>query len=115
MQSKNEELTAELAPRDIWKRKEPKSFGLYEEYSRRSIMDIIRTRRASYEMASIETKRKLEAEVAGEVAGFSIWLEETKNLESITAHYYAVSLKSLLLGLPIGVKVAQLFSIILDK
>ena len=114
MQSKNEELTAELATHDTWKR-EPKSFGLYEEYSRRNIMETIRTRRANYEMADTETKRKLEAEVAGEVAGFSIWLEETKNLESITAHYHAVSLKSLLLGLPIGVKVAQLFSIILDK
>jgi hypothetical protein len=114
MQSKNEELTAELATHDTWK-KEPKSFRLYEEYSRRNIVETIRTRRANYEMASTETKRKLEAEVAGEVAGFSIWLEETKNLESITAHYYAVSLESLLLGLPIGVKVAQLFSIILDK
>jgi hypothetical protein len=114
MQSKNEELTAELATHDTWKR-EPKSFGLYEEYSGRNIMETIRTRRANYEMAGTETKRKLEADVAGEVAGFSIWLEETKNLESITAHYHAVSLKSLLLGLPIGVKVAQLFSIILDK
>ena len=114
MQSKNEELTAELATSDTWKT-EPKSFRLYEEYSRRKIMETIRTRRANYEMASTETKRKLEAEVAGEVAGFSIWLEETKNLESITAHYYAVSLKSLLLGLPIGVKVARLFSIVLDK
>jgi hypothetical protein len=106
MQSKNEELTAEPATSDIWKKKEPKSFGLYEEYSRRNIMETIRTRRANYEMASIATKRKLEAEVAGQVASFSIWLEETKNLESTTAHYYAVSLKSLLLGLPIGVKLA---------
>jgi hypothetical protein len=114
MQSKNEELTAELAARDTWKT-EPKSFRLYEEYSRQKIMETIRTRRAIYEMASTEVKRKLEAEVTADVAGFSIWLEETKNLESITAHYYAVSLKSLLLGLPIGVKVAQLFSIILDK
>jgi hypothetical protein len=114
MQSKNQGLTAELATHDTWKR-EPKSFGLYEEYSRRNILDTIRTRRAIYEMASTETKRKLEADVVGEVAGFSIWLEETRNLESTTAHYYAVSLKSLLLGLPIGVNVAQLFSNILDK
>ena len=114
MQSKNEDLTAELVTRDTWKR-EPKSFGLYEEYSRRNILETIRTRRADYELASTETKRKLEEEVSREVAGFSVWLEETKNLKSITAHYHAVSLKSLLLGLPIGVKVAQLFSIILDK
>ncbi|MGA3192249.1 MAG: hypothetical protein ABSD73_07015 [Candidatus Bathyarchaeia archaeon] len=114
MQSKNEELTAELATRDTWKR-EPKSFGLYAEYSRRNILETIRTRRADYEMADTETKRKLEAEVSREVADFNVWLEQPKNLESITAHYHAVSLKSLLLGLPIGVKVAQLFSIILDK
>jgi hypothetical protein len=78
-------------------------------------LETIRTRRADYEMADTETKRRLEAEVAGEVAGFSVWLEETKNLESIIAHYHGVSLKSLLLGLPIGVKIAELFSIILDK
>lgn len=114
MQSKNEEFTAELKPYATQKR-EPRSFGLYEEYSRRNIMETIRTRRDNYEKADLETKRKLEEEVDAEVAGFSIWLEETKNLESVTAHYYAVSLKSLLLGLPIGLKIAQLFSVILDK
>ena len=114
MQSKNEEFTAELETYDAQK-KEPRSFGLYEEYSRRNIMETIRTRRDNYEKADIETKRKLEVEVDAEVVGFSIWLEETKNLESAIAHYYAISLKSLLLGLPIGVKIAQLFSVILDK
>jgi hypothetical protein len=114
MQSKNEEFTAELETFGTQK-EEPRSFRLYEEYSRRNIMETIRTRRDNYERADTETKRKLEVEVEAEVAGFSIWLEETKNLESVTAHYYAVSLKSLLIGLPIGVKVAQLFSIILDK
>jgi hypothetical protein len=114
MQSKSEEFPAELETYGIQKR-EPRSFGLYEEYSRRNIMETIRKRRDNYERADVETKRKLEAEVEAEVAGFSIWLEETKNLESVTAHYYAVSLKSLLLGLPTGVKIAELFSIILDK
>jgi hypothetical protein len=114
MQSKNEEFTAELETYDT-QRREPRSFRLYEEYSRRNIVETIRTRRDSYERADMETKRKLEIEVEAEVAGFSIWLEETKNLESVTAHYNAVSLKSLLLGLPLGVKVAQLFSVILDK
>jgi hypothetical protein len=114
MQSKNEEFTAELEAYDRQKR-EPRSFGLYQEYSRRNIIETIRTRRDNYEKTNIETKRKLEAEVEAEVAGFSIWLEETKKLESVTAHYYAVSLKSLLLGLPIGVRIAQLFSVILDK
>jgi hypothetical protein len=114
MQSKNEELAAELEMYATQKR-EPRSFGLYEEYSRHNIIETIRTRRENYENADIQTKRKLDIEVNAEIAGFSIWLEETKNLESVTAHYYAVSLKSLLLGLPIGVKMAQLFSVILDK
>lgn len=114
MQSKNEEFTAELEAYDTQKR-EPRSFRLYEEYSSRNINETIKTRRDNYERANMETKRKLEIEVDAEVAGFSIWLEETKNLESVTAHYYAVSLKSLLLGLPIGLEVAQLFSVILDR
>jgi hypothetical protein len=114
MQSRSEELTAELETYDV-QRRGPRSFGLYEEYSRRNIMETIRTRRDNYERANVDTRRKLETEVEAEVAGFSTWLEETKNLESTTAHYCAVSLKSLLLGLPIGVKVAQLFGVILDK
>jgi hypothetical protein len=114
MQSKNEEFAAELEAYETQKR-EPRSFRLYEEYSSRNINETIKTRRDNYERANMETKRKLEIEVEAEVPGFSIWLEETKNLESITAHYYAVSLKSLLLGLPIGLEVAQLFSVILDR
>ena len=114
MQSKNEEFTADLETYDTQKR-EPRSFELYEEYSRRNIMETFRKRRDNYEKANVETRRKLEVEVDVEVAGFSIWLEETKNLESATAHYYAVSLKSLLLGLPIGLKIVQLFSVILDE
>jgi hypothetical protein len=114
MQSKSEELSAELEIYDAQKR-EPRSFGLYEEYSRHDILTTITTRREDYEKADTETRKKLEKQVDTEVASFSKWLEETRNLEPVTAHYYAVSLKSLLLGLPIGVKVAQLFSIILDK
>jgi hypothetical protein len=114
MQSKNEEFTAEIETYGTQKR-EPRSFRLYEGYSSRNINETIKTRRDNYESANMETKRKLEIEVEAEVAGFSIWLEETKNLESITAHYYAISLKSLLLGLPTGLEVAQLFSVILDR
>ena len=114
MQVKNEEFTVELETYDTQKR-EPRSFRLYQEYSSRNIMETIKTRRDNYDRANMETKRKLEIEVETEVAGFSIWLEEIKNLESITAHYYAISLKSLFLGLPIGLEVAQLFSVILDK
>jgi hypothetical protein len=114
MQLKNEEFMAELEAYDTQKR-EPRSFRLYEEYSSHNINETIKTRRDNYERANMETKRKLEIEVEAEVAAFSTWLEETKNLESITAHHYAVSLKSLLLGLPVGLEVAQLFSVILDR
>lgn len=50
-----------------------------------------------------------------EVENFHIWLESARRLEPFAAHYYSVSLKSLLLGLPIGVQVARLFDVILAK
>jgi hypothetical protein len=53
-------------------------------------------------------------EVEREVKNFRAWLEEAKNLERTAAHYYSVSVKSLLLGLPTGVQTARLFGIILD-
>lgn len=87
---------------------------LYELYSRRSITETIRDRREKFGKADGETKKKMEKDVNGEIEGFSIWLEETKDLNPLRAHGYAVSLKSLLLGLPIGVSVAKLFGFILD-
>jgi len=92
----------------------PKSFELYEEYSRRPIADTIRTRMENFNKADLKAKRELLTEVGKEVADFSTWLEETKNLERTNAHYYSVSLKSLLLGLPAGVQIAQLFSTLID-
>lgn len=114
MQSSSEEFIAELQAYDNQKQK-PRSFGLYEEYSRCDITETVRTRRGDYEEADEENRRKLEMGVEVEVESFSIWLEETKSMDSATAHNLAVSLKSLLLGLPIGVKVAVLFGMILDR
>ncbi len=111
MQSKTGESMAELEMCDI---QEPclRSFELYEEYSKRTIADVIRIRRENFGKTDLKAKRELLAEVEREVKNFRTWLEEAKNLEPVTAHYYSISLKSLLLGLPVGVQVARLFGTI---
>jgi hypothetical protein len=114
MQSKSDDFLAELEAYDI-EECQPRSFELYEEYSQKSIADTIRESRESFVKAGSTTKRQLLNEVEREVKSFRTWLEETKNLDSTNAYYIAVSLKSLLFGLPVGVQVAQLFDSILDK
>jgi hypothetical protein len=113
MQSKTDNFTAEIEAYDI-EEGHPRSFILYEEYSQRTISYTIRGRRENFEKTGFATKRQL-GEVEKEVKSFRTWLEETKHLDPTIAYYTAVSLKSLLLGLPAGVQVAQLFSAILDK
>jgi hypothetical protein len=113
MQSKTDEPTAELEAYDIQERN-PTNFELYEEYSQRTITDTIRICRENFDKAGLEAKRELLTAVEREVKNFRAWLEETKNLEPTIAHYYSVSVKSLLLGLPTGVQTARLFGIILD-
>lgn len=113
MHSQTEELASELGKLEAQKRT-PKSFKLYEECSRNDIVETTRTRRSVYDKANRERRRELEDEVEAEVNNFRGWLEETKNLEPNTAHYYAIALKTLLLGLPMGVQIAELFSIVLD-
>jgi uncharacterized protein Veg len=113
MQSKKEGTLVELKANDDF-RERTSAMKLYELYSSCSIIETIRERRDKYDKADSETKKKIEKDVNGEVEGFSIWLEETKDLNPLNAHGYAVSLKSLLLGLPIGLSVARLFSFILD-
>ena len=63
----------------------------------------------------VKARKELLAEVENEIGKFCKWLEENKNFEHAIAYYYAVSLKSLLLGLPVGVYVAKLFGAILDN
>lgn len=114
MQSQTEELTPE---QDILetKKRPPNNFTLYEEYSQIDIDETIRTRRSDYDKATRERRKELEEQVEAEVNNFRRWLQESKNLEPNTAHYCAISLKSLLLGLPIGLRIAQLFSIPLNN
>ncbi len=114
MQSKIEENTTELEAFDAQK-KQPRSCQLYQEYSQCDIDEIVRTRRADYEKADRETKRNLERKAEEEVKNFHLWLEQNKNVQHTTAHYCSISLKSLLLGLPTGMQIAQLFDIILNS
>ena len=90
-----------------------RSFELFEEFSGKGITETITERRMIFEKAEARIGRVAEVDV--EVERFRVWLEETKSLESETAHYYSVSLKSLLLGLPIGEQVAYLFGAILES
>lgn len=112
MQSKKEEFMAEIEA--YGEETYPKSFGLYEEYSRKNIAETIRTRRESFAKANINERRDMAAEVEGEVKSFCSWLEETKGLQPSVARYCSVGLKSLLLGLPMGVQIACLFGEILN-
>lgn len=114
MQSKTEEPKAEIEAYDAQTR-QPRSFELYQEYSQRNVIEVVRNRRADYDKADKETKRKLEKEVEAEVEDFRAWLEETKGIQHTAAHYYSVSLKSVLLGLPIGMQIAELFDVILNN
>jgi hypothetical protein len=113
MQSKTEDFFAEIEAFDFPEKK-PRSFGLYEEYSQTAVGETIAARREAFEKADSENRRKLKADMEREVDEFRLWLEETKNLDSDAAHYCAVSLKSLLLGLPMGVHVACLFDVALE-
>lgn len=113
MQAETEDFFVELETVNM-QRSHPKSFALYEEYSRRNIDETIRARRENFDKADSDAKRRLAKEVEREIKNFLIWLKETKELDHTTAHYYSIGLKSLLLGLPVGAQVASLFDTILN-
>jgi hypothetical protein len=114
MQSETEDFPAEIEEFAISKR-QLRSYDLYEEYSKRNITTTIQTRKDAYEKADAQAREELETETEIEVENFHIWLELIKKLSPFAAHYYSVSLKSLLLGFPIGENVAQLFEVVLEK
>ena len=114
MQSRTDEHSVIFEIQDIEERY-PRSFELYEEYSRRSIDETIRVHKERFEKADFKTARQVITEAEKEIAGFCTWLEETKNFDRATAHYYSISLKGILIGLPAGVQVAQLFDTVLEK
>jgi hypothetical protein len=110
MQSRNEDFSIELEAHGAFKSR-PKSFELYEEYSQRDIGETIQRRKDAYEKANLQAREELETEIEN----FRVWLESVKKFAPLAAHYYSVSLKSMLLGLPIGVQIAQLFDVVLEK
>lgn len=109
MQSEIQEFMAILGEYNI-KKNYLKSFKLFEEFSGRSIIETIKERRLNFRRLDAEAERLVKTEIEN----FYNWLKEVKGLHQTTAHYYSVSLKSLLAGLPIGVEVGLLFGIILD-
>lgn len=114
MRSETEEFIAEIEVSETLQ-ETPRSFALYEEYSRTGMNQTIRKRRDNYEKADSDARRRMEKEAKQEVDGFCKWLEQVKDMDHERAHYYATSLESILLGLPIGVQIALLFATILDQ
>jgi hypothetical protein len=114
MESEIRDFHVELKP-SVTLKCRPRSFALFEEYSHTDIAETIRNRREILERADVMASRRIETKADTEISDFRIWLESVKKFSPQEAHYYSVSLKSLLMGLPIGVKVAQLFSFILES
>jgi hypothetical protein len=114
MQSRTEEFATTLEEMDT-RRGRPKNCELYEEFSQRSLSETVQLRQAEYGKADSETRKKLIIAIGEEIGDFTIWLTETKNLEPTIAHFYAISLKSLLIGFEFGLQVAQLFDVVLNK
>ncbi|HXX88158.1 MAG TPA: hypothetical protein VEH86_06930 [Candidatus Acidoferrum sp.] len=114
MESETEGFQVEVEA-DAPPKKKLKSFNFFEEYSQRNIAETIQARRDAYERADVLAREELEAEAEIDVENFRIWLEIVKKLPSFTAHYYSISLKSLLFGLPNGIQIAQLFDSVLEK
>jgi hypothetical protein len=113
MQSKKEEFMIDLEASDV-EEYHPGSYQLYEEYSQKNIFETIKACRENFDKANLKAKKELLIKVENELESFCVWLQETKHFHSVLAHYYSVSLKSLLLGLPLGVQFACLFDIMLN-
>ncbi|MEM2118898.1 MAG: hypothetical protein QW840_02110 [Candidatus Bathyarchaeia archaeon] len=103
------ELEAEVSEPSL------KSFRLYEEFSGKSIAEIVRLRAEKFGKSDDAERKQQRIRVEQEIVDFRNWLMKVKGLEERNAHYYAVSLKSLLLGMPFGIAIASLFSRILDR
>jgi hypothetical protein len=114
MQSKTKDFIVDLEAFAIQEQNNPQIFELYEEYSQNPIADTIRKCKENFDSGEPEARKERLALVEKEIKEFRVWLEESKKLEPSSAYYYSVGLKSLLLGLPIGVEMAKLFDAILD-
>jgi hypothetical protein len=114
MESETRKPSAELEA-SIPSKYQLRSFELFEEYSRTDIAETIKKRRKILERADSRGTREIETKADTEISDFRIWLESVKKFAPQAAHYYSVSLKSLLIGLPTGIQIAQLFTSILEN
>lgn len=114
MQSKTDDILADLDS-SIPAKYHVGCFKLFEEYSHRHITETIRNRRETYVRADSQARKEIEANANTEISDFRTWLESVRKFTPQSAHYYSVSLKSLLIGLPTGVQIAQLFNAILEN
>ena len=90
-----------------------RNLELFEEFSQHDIAETVKLRRKEYAEASAVMREKLASIVDEEIESFSVWLSKTRNFEPMIAHYYAVSLRSLLTGLTFGRNLAELFEVAL--
>ncbi len=112
MESKTQAFFVELeAKRD----RTPRSFQLYEEFNHKTIAEILRSRTRDYSKLTSREKLDLEYNIERELESFKTWLENNKNLDPNSAYYCSISLKSMLLGLPVGAQIAQLFDSLIEK
>jgi len=96
-------------------RHRPRSFALFEEYSGTSIDSTVMMRRERFEAADLMARREMSVEAEREVSDFSKWLVRVKGFDFLSAHFHAVGLRSLLMGLPVGVQFAEVFGLVLDR
>jgi len=108
MESEIQDFPDFLLEGDI-RREYLRNFGLFEEFNGKSTSEIYKERCIGFDHVSSQAKKQVEQEIQD----FSDWLVEVKGFNPNTTHYYAVSLKSLLLGLPFGIEIGLLFGIIL--
>ncbi len=114
MQSRTEEFSA-IFEQNENRKPRAKNCELYEEFSRSSIADTIRLRRTEYGKADAVSRKEMTMAADEEIRDFALWLSRTKNIEPTLAHYYAISLKSLLIGFEFGEHLAQLFEEVLNR
>lgn len=88
---------------------------LYVMFRAKSVGEVLGTRQQDFAEASGEEKTAMIEDVKNEIAAFCFWLIETKDFDAGTAHYYSMSVKSQLLGLPAADSFAELFNLILRR
>jgi hypothetical protein len=93
----------------------PRGFALFEEFCGRSVSEVYAKSARMFEASSAEGRARLCIEAEAKVKDFRDWLVNAKGYRLDAAHYFSVSVKSLIAGLPIGVEIGLLFAAALDK